>query len=110
MPTTITKNRYQEIERKIEEAARKRSLQMSQEIAELARQECPVSDNNEPGHVHTRDTIEVVEVDNGYSVEVGGAAVWIEFGTHLWEGHPFLMPAADLVHKKYRNKPLQIDL
>lgn len=66
---------------------------------QYARQDCPVSDNNAPGHVHTRDTIKVIRGEDGnLEVVAGGAAIYIEFGHHTRSGsyvpaYPFFLPA-----------------
>jgi hypothetical protein len=42
----------------------------------------PRSQNNEPGHVHTQDTIRVERVESGhYKIVAGGAMLFIELGT-----------------------------
>jgi hypothetical protein len=75
--------------------------QAAEEIAGIARANCPVSDNNEPGHVHTRDTIIARGVNGSRTdVVVGGAGSLIEFGTSRMGARPFLLPAAESVRAR----------
>ena len=54
-----------------------------------------MSDNDEPGHVHTRDTIRRETGEEGTtSAVMGGAGVYPEFGTSRMAAHPVLTPAA----------------
>ncbi len=75
--------------------------QAAEEVVEIAQANCPASDNNDPGHIHTRDTI-VARGVNGHrtDVAVGGAGVLIEFGTSQTGARPFLIPAAESVRAR----------
>jgi hypothetical protein len=60
---------------------------------------CPVSDNNEAGHVHTRDTIKVTEGEaDSATVEIGGAVIFIEYGPRA---HPFVPHSFELAKRAH---------
>ena len=67
----------------------------TRQAAGIAYQLCPVSDNDEPGHVHTRDTIAVESNARGdvQKLVAGGASLFLEFGTVHMDAQPFLRPA-----------------
>ncbi len=107
MPTTITMNHYQQVLKAMEEAHKKRSLEMAEETAELAKTFAPVKtgalrdsikveSNRRTGEAHV-----VVGVDYG---------VVAEYGRYNRASHPFMSPAVEIVKQKYRHKPLRIRL
>jgi len=54
----------------------------TQNAASICFQLTPRSDNDEPGHVHTQDTIHVYRNTRGnYELRAGGAMKWLELGT-----------------------------
>ena len=65
--------------------------------ASVARQLAPVSDNNEPGHVHMKDTIALrLGSYGGVLLIVGAFYAWfVEFGTSLMDARPFFRPAIE---------------
>ncbi|MGA9994655.1 MAG: hypothetical protein WBP93_04525 [Pyrinomonadaceae bacterium] len=91
MPLKVTRKQSpRDIAKSMALSARAANLETAQRMTEQMRRDCPVSDNNEPGHVHTRDTIEArASEDGSATVEAGGAAVWINFGTYKTPAHPF---------------------
>ena len=54
----------------------------AQNLTEAIVRRTPRSDNDEPGHVHTQDTVHAEQARDGqYRVTAGGAMPYIEFGT-----------------------------
>jgi HK97 gp10 family phage protein len=100
-------NRYQEVLKKMEEAHRKRNIQMAEDTAEWAKTFAPVKTGA------LRDSIHVVSNKHTGEarVEVGVPyGVVIEFGGHNRAAHPFMYPAIEHVRRECRHKPLKIDL
>lgn len=102
MGTFTVKSRLPQIAREITRAARAAVKEEGAEMKEEARAACPVSDNNAPGHVHTRDTIEAEISRDGLGVELGagGAILFIEFGTSHAAARPVLRPVAATSRKR----------
>ncbi len=95
--TEIVKNASRATLQRILTQDRALRLKAANEAADMARALCPVSDNNTPGHVHTRDTIRVETEANGdVKVLADGAALWIELGREAAPASPFLLPACEI--------------
>jgi HK97 gp10 family phage protein len=76
---------------------------MARDVASVAFQLCAVSDNNEPGHVHTRDTIAVLEDGEKTYVIVKGVGLLLEYGTVNMPAQAFMRPAFESVRAKHRS-------
>ena len=96
-------DKFYQMERRAPSAARNASFKTARAVRTVARQLSPVSDNNEPGHVHMRDTIEVVEVsETRHAVVVDKEyASFVENGTVHQDAQPFLRPAFELCRKDF---------
>ncbi|MGB9180634.1 MAG: hypothetical protein WCB68_15485 [Pyrinomonadaceae bacterium] len=103
MPLKVTRRlQAREIAKRMIDGVRAANMETAQEIAEEARRGCPVSGNNEPGHVHTRDTITAKANEDGSAiVEAGGAAIFIELGTRFTSPHPFFIPAIEAAQRRH---------
>jgi hypothetical protein len=102
----------QELMKRVEKSAQAFDRELAEEGKQIARQSCPRSDNNKPGHVHLQDTIRVVENKKGGIDLIAGdatkvdvaPAVLVEFGTHKTPGHFFMTTAAFYIEKKRREQ------
>jgi HK97 gp10 family phage protein len=109
MPTTITANRYAQVLRAIEEAHKKRSLEMAKEIAEMAKRFAPVKTGALRDSIevqsdrHTGEAHVVVGVPYGPVVEYGSAV-------RNTPAQPYMTPATESVRQRYKKKPLKIRL
>lgn len=110
--TKITRNRNRELTPAGRRAAARRNEDLAKLTVEIATQLVPVSDNNEPGHIHLRDTIRVEKNPRtGSASAVAGDeskdvfhAIPVELGTVHMAAQPYLRPAADLATKRSRNR------
>lgn len=65
-------------------------------LKKRARELAPVSNNNEPGHVHLRDTIDAW-IQGSLVILAASApyAGFVEYGTRFQSAHPFMTPAIE---------------
>lgn len=117
-PTTRQKvNNFVRARARIKRDAAEFNLSQGKEIVKIARRLCPVSDNNDPGHVHLRDTIRTekgrrqgeVKVIAGDESQGVFHALPVEEGYHTQsgsfvEGQPYMRPAIEQVRKRARRR------
>lgn len=98
-----------ELLKKLHKNAQAFDREQAAEVAKTARELCPRSNNNSPGHVHLQDTIRVIEDKETGAIEVvaGDAenldvvpAPVVEYGTHRMPARPFMTPATMMVELK----------
>lgn len=96
-------NNIPAIQQRIRANAKRGQHAMARDVASIAYQLCPVSETDEPGHVHTRDTIAVKEDGDKTHVVVGGVGLLLEYGTVNMAAQPFLRPAVESVKQDIRS-------
>ncbi len=97
----ITRNKVSQVRARIRRNADRRLEKIAGRAADEIRERAPVSDNSEPGHVHMRDAIFVVERRRGWSVEIRKPyAIYVEYGTVDSDAQPFIRPAVADIRKQ----------
>lgn len=112
----VTRNRMRELSRQGRQSAGRRNAELAEDTVKIAKQLVPVSDNNEPGHVHLRDTIRVEKNPRtGSASAVAGDeekgvhhALLVEEGTTFMDAQPYMRPAAKAALKRARNRRVSL--
>lgn len=110
--TTIKRNDIRKLSEQGQAAAIRRNFELAQLTADIAKQLCPVSDNNDPDHTHLKDTIRAeLDARTGNASAIAGDpdkgvdyALFVELGTVNMSPEPYMMPAVESVKKSTMNR------
>jgi HK97 gp10 family phage protein len=101
-------DKFAQMERRAPEEAESISDDTAKAVKTIARQLSPVSNNNEAGHIHMRDTIYIEEISRTRRA-VGVKAPYaphVEYGTVYMDAQPFMEPAMELARREYDRRRL----
>jgi HK97 gp10 family phage protein len=94
-----------EIAERMRSGAAQANLESANEMAAIMRDTCPVGPDHSDNSPHTRDTITVTPNENGsVAVGIGGAIIFIEFGTHKMPAHPVVVPAFERIKRSHQKR------
>ncbi|MEA2174105.1 MAG: hypothetical protein QOD00_1697 [Blastocatellia bacterium] len=94
-----------EITEKMLRRAAQANLESANEMAAIMRDTCPVGPDHPDNSPHTRDTIAVTPNEDGrVTVSIGGAIIYIEFGTHSTPAHPVVIPALERIKRTHHQR------
>lgn len=117
-------NNYAKSTDAIKAGETKARIRAAQSHVAISQQLAPVSDNNEPGHVHMKDRIKIAgstfDVSVGQFRETGTGrfsapvnldvvseaeySSHVEFGTTMSEAQPFFIPGFESAQRQYRDE------